>query len=197
MSEELCWGCAGIGTSIICSGLGAGPVIIAGSDEQKRTWLLAADRGAAALLVRADRARRRLGRRPHEVDGSAEGRRVRPQRLEDVHHERGPRSLDRRLREDRPRRGPSRHLRLRRADGHAGRDDREAPRQDGPARDGHVGVLASPTPSSRQRTGSARRATASRSPCRRSTRRGPARRSAPSASLRRRTSTRPRTRRSA
>jgi acyl-CoA dehydrogenase len=39
VSEELCWGCAGIGTSIICSGLGAGPVVIAGSDEQKRTWL--------------------------------------------------------------------------------------------------------------------------------------------------------------
>src|SRR5262245_2581899 len=37
--EELCWGCSGIGTSITCSGLGAGPVIIAGSDEQKRTWL--------------------------------------------------------------------------------------------------------------------------------------------------------------
>jgi acyl-CoA dehydrogenase len=37
--EELCWGCSGIGTSVTCSGLGAGPVIIAGSDEQKRTWL--------------------------------------------------------------------------------------------------------------------------------------------------------------
>jgi acyl-CoA dehydrogenase len=37
--EELCWGCSGIGTSITCSGLGAGPVVIAGSGEQKRTWL--------------------------------------------------------------------------------------------------------------------------------------------------------------
>jgi acyl-CoA dehydrogenase len=37
--EELCWGCSGIGTSITCSGLGAGPVVIAGSDEQKRQWL--------------------------------------------------------------------------------------------------------------------------------------------------------------
>jgi acyl-CoA dehydrogenase len=37
--EEMCWGCAGIGTSVTCSGLGAGPVVIAGNDEQKRTWL--------------------------------------------------------------------------------------------------------------------------------------------------------------
>ena len=39
VNEELCWGCAGIGTSITCSGLGAGPVLAAGSDEQKRAWL--------------------------------------------------------------------------------------------------------------------------------------------------------------
>jgi acyl-CoA dehydrogenase len=39
VAEELCWGCAGSGTSITCCGLGAGPVVIAGSDEQKRTWL--------------------------------------------------------------------------------------------------------------------------------------------------------------
>jgi acyl-CoA dehydrogenase len=39
VGEELCWGCAGIGTSISCTGLGAGPVIGAGTDEQKRTWL--------------------------------------------------------------------------------------------------------------------------------------------------------------
>jgi acyl-CoA dehydrogenase len=39
VGEELYWGCAGIGTSISANGLGAGPVIIAGSDEQKTTWL--------------------------------------------------------------------------------------------------------------------------------------------------------------
>jgi acyl-CoA dehydrogenase len=39
VNEELCWGCAGIGTSITCSGLGAGPVLAAGTDEQRRTWL--------------------------------------------------------------------------------------------------------------------------------------------------------------
>jgi len=36
VAEELCWGCSGIATSLGCNGLGAAPVIIAGSDEQKR-----------------------------------------------------------------------------------------------------------------------------------------------------------------
>jgi acyl-CoA dehydrogenase len=39
VTEELCWGCAGIGTAITCCGLGAGPVELAGTREQKRTWL--------------------------------------------------------------------------------------------------------------------------------------------------------------
>jgi acyl-CoA dehydrogenase len=37
--EELYWGCAGVATSIVANGLGAGPVIVAGSDDQKREWL--------------------------------------------------------------------------------------------------------------------------------------------------------------
>jgi acyl-CoA dehydrogenase len=39
IGEELYWGCSGIGTSIAANGLGSGPVIIAGNDEQKRKWL--------------------------------------------------------------------------------------------------------------------------------------------------------------
>jgi acyl-CoA dehydrogenase len=39
VGEELNWGCSGIGTSLGCNGLGAGPVITAGTDEQKREWL--------------------------------------------------------------------------------------------------------------------------------------------------------------
>jgi acyl-CoA dehydrogenase len=39
VGEELCWGCAGIGTAIAVNGLGHGPVIIAGTAEQKRQWL--------------------------------------------------------------------------------------------------------------------------------------------------------------
>ena len=39
VGEELCWGCSGIGTAIVANGLGHGPVILAGTDEQKREWL--------------------------------------------------------------------------------------------------------------------------------------------------------------
>src|ERR671936_3158810 len=39
VNEELCWGCSGIGTAIMANGLGAGPVIVAGTEEQKREWL--------------------------------------------------------------------------------------------------------------------------------------------------------------
>src|SRR5689334_9933626 len=37
VGEELNWGCTGIGTSLGANGLGAGPVIIAGTEEQKAT----------------------------------------------------------------------------------------------------------------------------------------------------------------
>jgi acyl-CoA dehydrogenase len=39
IGEELYWGCAGIGTALTCNGLGAGPLIAAGSEEQQRQWL--------------------------------------------------------------------------------------------------------------------------------------------------------------
>jgi acyl-CoA dehydrogenase len=39
IGEELCWGCAGIGTSIVANILGALPVILAGTAEQQREWL--------------------------------------------------------------------------------------------------------------------------------------------------------------
>src|SRR5438046_8689939 len=39
IGEALCWGCSGIGTAIAANGLGHGPVIVAGTEEQKRRWL--------------------------------------------------------------------------------------------------------------------------------------------------------------
>ena len=39
IGEELSWGCSGIAVSIIANTLGAGPVMLAGTDEQKREWL--------------------------------------------------------------------------------------------------------------------------------------------------------------
>src|SRR5213080_5065824 len=39
IGEELCWGCAGIGTAIVANILGALPVLLAGTEEQQRDWL--------------------------------------------------------------------------------------------------------------------------------------------------------------
>jgi acyl-CoA dehydrogenase len=41
VTEEIAWGCAGFGTSIMCNDLGLTPIIVAGSEEQKREWLCA------------------------------------------------------------------------------------------------------------------------------------------------------------
>jgi acyl-CoA dehydrogenase len=39
VGEELNWGCSGIGTALAVNGLGAGPVILFGTEEQRREWL--------------------------------------------------------------------------------------------------------------------------------------------------------------
>jgi acyl-CoA dehydrogenase len=39
IGEELSWGCVGIAVSIVANILGAGPLMIAGTEEQKREWL--------------------------------------------------------------------------------------------------------------------------------------------------------------
>ena len=39
IGEELAWGCSGIATSIVANILGSLPVLLAGSDEQRREWL--------------------------------------------------------------------------------------------------------------------------------------------------------------
>lgn len=37
--EELAWGCAGMATSIMCNDLGLAPILLAGSEAQKKEWL--------------------------------------------------------------------------------------------------------------------------------------------------------------
>jgi len=39
VGEEINWGCSGIGTSIGANGLAAGPILIAGTEEQQKQWL--------------------------------------------------------------------------------------------------------------------------------------------------------------
>ena len=63
VGEELYWGCSGIGTSILANGLGAGPVLLAGTDEQKETWLPPLLEEPILCSFGLSRARRRLRRR--------------------------------------------------------------------------------------------------------------------------------------
>ncbi len=114
IEEEFGWGCSGIGTSLAANGLAMTPVALGGSEEIKAEYLGMLDRGAEAGLVLPDRARRRLRRLGNEDDGREEGRQVRHQRLEVLHHQRHLRRLVHGLREDRQGRRPPRHLRLRR-----------------------------------------------------------------------------------
>ena len=79
----------------------------------------AVDQGRDDLLARHHRAGRRLRRRRHPHARGARRRRVRDQRLQDVHHERRARRLHRAGHEDRLRRGLRRLLAVRRAEGHA------------------------------------------------------------------------------
>jgi acyl-CoA dehydrogenase len=39
IGEELAWGCSGMATAIVANTLGAAPVLLAGTEEQKREWL--------------------------------------------------------------------------------------------------------------------------------------------------------------
>jgi acyl-CoA dehydrogenase len=39
IGEELSWGCSGIAVSIVANTLGAAPILLAGTEEQKRRWL--------------------------------------------------------------------------------------------------------------------------------------------------------------
>src|SRR5208337_3530249 len=41
LTEEIAWGCSGMGTSIMCNDLGLMPIVIAGSPAQKKEWLTA------------------------------------------------------------------------------------------------------------------------------------------------------------
>ena len=41
ITEELAWGCSGMTTSIMCNDLGLTPIIVGGSEEQKKEWLVA------------------------------------------------------------------------------------------------------------------------------------------------------------
>ena len=108
VGEELNWGCSGIGTSIGANGLGAGPILIAGTEEQKKQWL--GPLVEAPILGCFGLTEPGAGSDVSGIQTTAvrQGRRVRDQRVEDVHHERGSRVVDGVLRLDRPQQGRTR-----------------------------------------------------------------------------------------
>ena len=150
VGEELYRGCSGIGTSITANGLGAGPVILFGSDEQKATWLPPlvespilcsfglSEPGAGSDVAALSTTAVREGDE-YVLSGS-----------KTFITNAGYADVDGRVREDRPEGRPPRHVRVHRPDGHARRHDRVAPRQDGPALDRHLGVRAPGRPRPRR-----------------------------------------------
>ena len=97
----------------------------------------AGDQGREDPLPRHHRARRRLGRLGDQDAGRARRRRLRHQRLQDLHHQRPPRRRDRARHQDRPRRRLRRLHAVPGADGRPRRDPREAPGEARHARLGH------------------------------------------------------------
>ena len=171
---------------------------IAGTDEQKREWLpplleepILCSFGLSEPDAGSDVAR-------HQDHRRAPRRRVRPQRLEDVHHERRSRRVDGRLRQDRH--GARATAGCRRSSSRWTRPgvtiEKHLDKMGQRATDTSAFALTD-VRRARGATGSARRATASRSRCRRSTSPGPGPPPARSASRRRPSSSRSSTRRSA
>jgi acyl-CoA dehydrogenase len=39
ITEEIAWGCGGFATSVMCNDLGLTPIVVAGTEDQKREWL--------------------------------------------------------------------------------------------------------------------------------------------------------------
>src|SRR2546428_8570580 len=79
MAEEVNYGCAGIGTTMFGNNLAAMPIMLAGTDEQKKKWLrpLTDPAGFAADACSQAGAGRR-GARPRPPGGQVGGQRRRP-----------------------------------------------------------------------------------------------------------------------
>ena len=66
------------------------PVFLFGTEEQKQEYLVPAIKGEKISCLGHHRARRRLRRGGHQDPRRARRRRLRDQRVEDLHHQRPP-----------------------------------------------------------------------------------------------------------
>ena len=145
IGEELSWGCSGIAVSLVANTLGSAPVLLAGTDEQKQTWLppLLEEPFLCSFALTEPNA-----------GSDVSGIQTTAERHGDDYVLNGSKmfisnaghaawivvfaSTDK----SKAQRGP---LRVRRPGRHRRRHRREAPRQDGPAGDRHVRARASRT----------------------------------------------------
>ena len=101
------------------TGIAMPPILKFGTEEQKQRWIVPGDQGREDRGAGDHRAGRRLGRRGPEDVRAPRQRRVRRERLQDVHHERRARGLLRDRREDDAGGRPPRALVPRAREGHA------------------------------------------------------------------------------
>ena len=95
------------------------PILAFGTEEQKQEWVVPAIKGEKILCLGITEPDAGSDVAGHQDARGARRRRVRHQRLQDVHHQRPPRRRDRARDEDRPRRRLRRLHALPRADGRA------------------------------------------------------------------------------
>ena len=86
--EELSRACSGIALAFAASGLGTIPIILFGSEEQKKKYLPQTRRGRDPGRLRAHRGRGRERRGSHQDHRDAGRRLLRPQRHQAVDHQR-------------------------------------------------------------------------------------------------------------
>ena len=117
--EEVSKVCATSGLLLAVQELGSLGLKLAGTQEQRERYLARLASGEWLCAYALTEAGSGSDSAAMRTTARLDGRRLRPERLEAVHHERRGRAALHRVRQDRPGRRPRRHLRVRRRSRHA------------------------------------------------------------------------------